>query len=160
MSPTDKDVVGNLLNSDRAFGVLYKARARRGRGLGAWGAPAAVLAGPRTPARLPARANCTRGLRCSACPSLPANPQDFITGPANDSTNGYFGVDVVTGEGYAFATDAWADAPKEPTDGHCIDSWTLAPVKVPIAGAALGRLGLGCCVGRRPRLLRLLHVCC
>jgi hypothetical protein len=47
---------------------------------------------------------------------------------------GYFGVDEVTGEGYALATDAWADAPEEPVNNHCIDSWTLAPVTVPIAG--------------------------
>ena len=69
----------------------------------------------------------------------PVNPfhdprQDFITGPANDATFGYFGVDHVTGEGYAFATDTWADAPEEPTDNHCVDTWTTAPVTVPIAG--------------------------
>lgn len=43
-------------------------------------------------------------------------------------------MDHVTGEGYALATDAWADSPEEPVDGHCIDSWTGAPVTVPIGG--------------------------
>lgn len=105
-------------------------------------------------------------------------PQDFITGPANAATNGYFGVDYVTGEGestaaggavgcslahlqrqlrlrlthvrqfkhcgapsppspptgYAFATNAWAPAPELPSDNHCVDSWTNAPVRVPISG--------------------------
>ena len=70
----------------------------------------------------------------------PASPfarrptQNFITGPASAATYGYFGVDQVTGAGYAFATDAWADAPEEPVDGHCIDTWTMAPVGVPISG--------------------------
>jgi hypothetical protein len=48
---------------------------------------------------------------------------------------GDFAVDLVTGEGYAFATDTWADAPEEPAGGgHCVDTWTLAPVSVPVAG--------------------------
>lgn len=65
----------------------------------------------------------------------PARPdQDFITGPANAATFGYFGVDHVTGEGYAIAADAWADSPEEPAGGHCIDSWTGAPVAVPVGG--------------------------
>ena len=60
--------------------------------------------------------------------------QDFITGPANAATYGYFGVDSVTGEGYAIETDAWADGPEEPVGGHCIDSWTGAQVSVPVGG--------------------------
>lgn len=82
--------------------------------------------------------------------------QDFITGPANNATHGYFGVDTVTGEGYAFATDAWADAPEEPVGNHCIDSWTLAPVKVPIAGAwGRGRRAGACAVQGRGCWVRI-----
>lgn len=69
-----------------------------------------------------------------ACPVLIFSPQDFITGPASGAADGYFGVEYVTGPGHAHATDAWADAPDEPKQGHCIDTWTLAPVTVPIAG--------------------------
>jgi hypothetical protein len=67
-------------------------------------------------------------------PSCSPPTQDYITGPRDADTWGYFGIDEVTGEGYALSTDAWADAPEEPVDGHCIDSWTLAPVGVPVAG--------------------------
>ena len=66
-------------------------------------------------------------------PSTP-QPQDFITGPANAATYGHFGVDQITGDGYALATDAWADAPEEPVDHHCVDTWTNVPVKVPVSG--------------------------
>ena len=71
-------------------------------------------------------------------PTLPTPPcrapQDFITGPASAATYGYFGIDKITGPGYAFATDAWVDAPEEPIDAHCIDSWTMIPVTVPVSG--------------------------
>jgi len=60
--------------------------------------------------------------------------KDFITGPSKEATYGYFGVDQVTGNGYAMSTDTWADAPEEPVDGHCIDTWTMIPVTVPVAG--------------------------
>ncbi|KAI8463993.1 MAG: hypothetical protein J3K34DRAFT_129482 [Monoraphidium minutum] len=60
--------------------------------------------------------------------------KDYITGPAHAATYGYFGVDHVTGSGYAIATDAWAAAPEEPVDNHCIDTWTTAPVLVPVGG--------------------------
>jgi len=32
------------------------------------------------------------------------------------------------------ATDTWAHSPEEPQEGHCVDTWTLAPVTVPVAG--------------------------
>jgi hypothetical protein len=69
------------------------------------------------------------------CHSPPTpSPQDFVTGPANGATYGYFAVDHATGEGYALATDTWADSPEEPAAEHCVDTWTLAPVKVPVGG--------------------------
>jgi hypothetical protein len=60
--------------------------------------------------------------------------QDFITGPANAATYGYFGIDKITGDGLALATDAWADSPEEPVENHCVDTWTTIPVGVPISG--------------------------
>lgn len=68
------------------------------------------------------------------CGWFPHRTQDFITGPANAATYGYFGIDYVTGDGYALATNAWAHAPEEPVDNHCVDTWTTVPVKVPISG--------------------------
>lgn len=61
------------------------------------------------------------------------HPQDLISGPANHATYGYWAVESITGTGQVHATDAWADAPSE-NGPHCVDSWTLAPVRVPVAG--------------------------
>jgi hypothetical protein len=67
-------------------------------------------------------------------PGPTPGPQDFITGPSQFSTYGYFGVDQVTGEGYSLASNAWADSPEQPTGNHCIDTWTTAPISVPVSG--------------------------
>jgi hypothetical protein len=126
MDPADKDVAGNLLNRDRTFGMVYKVRPMAGAVVGSAAADCAAICSIQSSLPLPASHLSLTTI------NLP--PQDFITGPSNAATYGHFGVDQITGTGYALATDAWADAPEEPVEGHCIDSWTMLPVTVPIAG--------------------------
>ena len=137
MDANDKDVSGSLLNKDRTFGIPYKVgrvpRPARAGCLRCWGRArlhAAAVRGGCLPA--PVLMLPRAWLACSRPRSL--HTQDFVTGPSKTTPYGEFAIDLVTGEGYAFATDTWANAPGEPVDDHCVDTWTLAPIAVPIAG--------------------------
>ncbi|KAF6261861.1 hypothetical protein COO60DRAFT_711727 [Scenedesmus sp. NREL 46B-D3] len=64
--------------------------------------------------------------------------QDFVTGPPDAGsvvTHGTFGVENVTGPGHFVATGAWKGSSENHNgEVNCLDSWTLLPVKIPVAG--------------------------